>query len=64
MASRIDRELLTQRQLAGPILATSGERQDATEEQEHESRSGPHRALDSAQVAEREGRLNLFGLRV
>jgi hypothetical protein len=62
MASRIDRELLTQRQLAGPILATSGERQDATEEQEHESRS--HRALDSAQVAEREGRLNLFGLRV
>jgi hypothetical protein len=63
VASRIDRELLTQRQRdEGLILATSEEREDATEERESESHCGPHRALDSARVPERKGRLNLIGL--
>ena len=51
MASRVDRELLAQRELdESLILATSEERKDASEGRERESRCGPHRACDSACV--------------
>jgi hypothetical protein len=51
MASRVDLELLAQRELDERlILATSEEREDATEDRERDGRYGPHGAWDSARV--------------
>ena len=53
MASSVDLELLTQRELdEGLILATSEEREDASEDRDRERRCRPHRVSDSARGRE------------